>query len=102
MQLNDKFMKSASTLITGIEYKVRKLIEQIEILENENAQLNDKIEQLKTNIKSLELSIDEQQQRIKVLKLAKSLNKEESKTEVKLKINELLREIDNCVRLLNK
>ena len=95
-------MKSASTLITGIEYKVRKLIEQIEILENENAQLNDKIEQLKTNIKSLELSIDEQQQRIKVLKLAKSLNKEESKTEVKLKINELLREIDNCVRLLNK
>ena len=95
-------MKSASTLITGIEYKVRKLIEQIEILENENSQLNTKIEQLKTNIKSLELSLDEQQQRIKVLKLAKSLNKEESKTEVKLKINELLREIDNCVRLLNK
>ncbi len=102
MQLNVRFMKSASTLITGIEYKVRKLIEQIEILENENSQLNTKIEQLKTNIKSLELSLDEQQQRIKVLKLAKSLNKEESKTEVKLKINELLREIDNCVRLLNK
>lgn len=102
MQLNESFMKSASTLITGIEYKVRKLIEQIEKLENINIQLNTKIEQLNTNIKDLGLTIEEQQERIKVLKLAKSLNKEESKTEVKLKINELLREIDNCVRLLNK
>lgn len=96
------FMESASTLIAGIDYKIRKLIGQIEKLENENKSLNNKIEELNKNIKDLELSIDEQHDKIKVLKLAKSLNKEESKTEVKLKINELLREIDNCVRLLNK
>lgn len=95
-------MKSESTLIAGIEYKVRKLIERIEKLENENLKLNTKIEELNTMIKDQENLINEHQDRIKILKLAKSLNKEESKTEVKLKINELLREIDNCVRLLNK
>lgn len=95
-------MESAGTIIAGIDYKVRKLISQIEKLDNENKELNNKINELKTNIRNLELNISEQQDKIKVLKLAKSLNKEESKTEVKLKINELLREIDNCVRLLNK
>ncbi|HLN53163.1 MAG TPA: hypothetical protein VK205_07190 [Prolixibacteraceae bacterium] len=95
-------MESAATIIAGIGYKVRKLISQIEKLENENKTLNNKIEELKANIRNLELQIEGQQEKIKVLKLAKSLDKEESKTEVKLKINELLREIDNCVRLLNK
>ncbi len=95
-------MESAGTLISGIDYKIRKLISRVEELENEHKQLNDKIEELNTNIKSLELEIEGQKDRIKVLKLAKSLDNEESRTEVKLKINELLREIDNCVRLLNK
>jgi phage shock protein A len=95
-------MDNPATLITGIEFKVRKVIERISKLENENNDLKKRINELNTNIKKLELIIDEQQDKIKVIKLAKSLNKEESKTEVKLKINELLREIDNCVRLLNK
>lgn len=95
-------MESAGTLIAGIDYKIRKLIGRISKLENENAELNNKINELNNQIKQLELIIEEQKEKIKVLKLAKSLNKEESKTEVKLKINELLREIDNCVRLLNK
>lgn len=95
-------MESAATLIAGIDYKVRKLISQVAKLEEENKVLNLKIEELNTTISGLEQQIEDQQNRMKVLKLAKSLNKEESKTEVKLKINELLREIDNCVRLLNK
>lgn len=95
-------MESAGTLIAGIDYKVRKLIGQVQKLENENKTLLTKIEELNKIISNLELNISEHQDRIKVLKLAKSLDKEESRTEVKLKINELLREIDNCVRLLNK
>jgi chromosome segregation ATPase len=95
-------MESAGTIISGIDYKVRKLISQIELLENENKELKNRINELKANIRNLEAHISDQQDKIKILKLAKSLSKEESKTEVKLKINELLREIDNCVRLLNK
>lgn len=102
MQQTGVFMESASVLISGIDYKVRKLIGRITTLKDENAELNKKIDELNEKIKSLEFSIQEQQDKFKVLKLAKSLSKEETKTEVKLKINELLREIDNCVRLLNK
>lgn len=102
MQQTGVFMESASVLISGIDYKVRKLIGRITTLKDENAELNKKIDELNERIKSLEFSIQEQQDKFKVLKLAKSLSKEETKTEVKLKINELLREIDNCVRLLNK
>lgn len=95
-------MESAGTLIAGIDYKVRKLAGQVQKLEDENKALLTKIEELNKIISDRELIISEHQDKIKVLKLAKSLDKEESKTEVKLKINELLREIDNCVRLLNK
>jgi uncharacterized coiled-coil DUF342 family protein len=95
-------MESVITLVSGIDFKVRKLIEKVEILENENVKLQNIIEDLKTETNNQKLTIEEFQERIKVLKLAKSLTKEESRTEVKLKINELLREIDNCVRLLNK
>lgn len=95
-------MKSVTTLVSGIDFKVRKLIERIAILENENVKLQNIIEELKTEIKNQNLTVEDFQERIKILKLAKTLNKEESRTEVKLKINELLREIDNCVRLLNK
>ncbi len=95
-------MESPGTLISGIEYKVRKLIGQVARLQNENRELKDRIEEYKNKSINLELRIDQQQEKIRILKLAKSLSKEESKTEVKLKINELLREIDNCVRLLNK
>lgn len=95
-------MESASTLIAGIEYKIRKLINQVAKLQHENKDLKQTIEELTNNINTLEHRNKEQEDKIKILKLAKSLNKEESTTEVKLKINELLREIDNCVRLLNK
>ncbi len=95
-------MDSPSTLISGIEYKIRKLIGQVSELQKDNKVLKDEIIKLKEQITNLELLLNEQKERIKILKLAKSLSKEESKTEVKLKINELLREIDNCVRLLNK
>ena len=95
-------MESPGTLISGIEYKVRKLIGQVARLQNENRELKERIEEYKNKSINLELRIDQQQEKIRILKLAKSLSKEESKTEVKLKINELLREIDNCVRLLNK
>jgi predicted RNase H-like nuclease (RuvC/YqgF family) len=95
-------MESPGTLISGIEYKVRKLIGLVARLQNENRELKERIEEYKNKSINLELRIDQQQEKIRILKLAKSLSKEESKTEVKLKINELLREIDNCVRLLNK
>ncbi|MFH1121092.1 MAG: hypothetical protein V1775_14835 [Bacteroidota bacterium] len=95
-------MKSAETLVAGIEYKVRKLIGQTGILQEEIVRLREEVNTLKSEIEILESIINEQQEKLKTLKLAKSLNKEEKRTDVKLKINELVREIDHCIGLLNK
>ncbi|KAF0199183.1 MAG: hypothetical protein FD166_808 [Bacteroidetes bacterium] len=95
-------MKNAETLIAGIEFKVRKLIGQTGILQEENAKLRDEVNTLRSEIEILESIITEQHEKLKTLKLAKSLNKEEKRTDVKLKINELVREIDHCIGLLNK
>lgn len=65
-------------------------------LENENTRLNAVIEQQKAEIESFN-------EKIKMLKMAKSLEGGSSgDKDMKLKINELVREIDKCIALLNK
>ncbi|HOP13816.1 hypothetical protein [Lentimicrobium sp.] len=95
-------MKSAVTLVAGIDYKVRKLIEKNGTLKGENQRLNNEVNSLNKRIEDLQKEIKELHENLTALKLAKSLNREESRTNVKLKINELVREIDHCIGLLNK
>lgn len=95
-------MKHAETLITGIEYKVRKLTERNHSLKAENDKLTRELRSLKAQIENLLVIQRELENKLNVIKLAKSLNKEESRTNVKLKINELVRDIDRCIGLLNK
>jgi chromosome segregation ATPase len=66
----------------------QQLLNAINILEKEK-------EELKTTINNLE-------ERIKIVKLAKSLSETDEKTnQVKQRINELVREIEKCIALLN-
>ncbi|MEA5109539.1 hypothetical protein SDC9_27056 [bioreactor metagenome] len=95
-------MKSAVTLVAGIDYKVRKLVEKNGILKGENQRLYNEVNSLNMRIEDLQKEINELHEKLTALKLAKSLNREESRTNVKLKINELVREIDHCIGLLNK
>lgn len=95
-------MTSAETLTTGIEYKVRKLLENSNALKAENEKLSQEAKALNAKIENLKANVSELENKIIVVKLAKTLNKEESRTNVKLKINELVRDIDRCIGLLNK
>lgn len=96
------FMTNAETLTTGIEYKVRKLLEQNAAIKTENEKLAGEIKVLNAKIENLMAITNELESKLTVVKLAKALNKEESRTNVKLKINELVRDIDRCIGLLNK
>ncbi|KAF0201016.1 MAG: phenylalanyl-tRNA synthetase subunit [Bacteroidetes bacterium] len=95
-------MTSAETLTSGIEYKVRKLLEKCNALKAENEKLNQEAKALNARIENLKANVSELENKLIVVKLAKTLNKEESRTNVKLKINELVRDIDRCIGLLNK
>ena len=88
-------------LISGIEYKLNKLIERHHLILTENRQYINKIQELITlNTKQKE-TIKQLEEKIKILKIAKSLESKEGNVEAKLKINELVREIEKCIGLLN-
>ena len=91
-----------SSIIESLQSKVEKLIiqhnkakEDIKQLEEENISLQGKLTY--TKVQAKELSDNN-----KVLKLAKSLSGKEGKsTDIKRKINELIREIDKCIAQVN-
>lgn len=94
-------MEDFSGLMSGIEFKTHQLIKQIKEIRHENAEMKKKIDLLikieqenLTKIKYLE-------EKNKILRIAKSIEGED-KTKAKLRINELLREVDRCIALLNK
>lgn len=94
--------KNTSLIVDSLQSKVEKLIiqhkkakEDIKQLKEENTFLENKLTETKTQI----MNLSEQN---KVLKLAKSLSGKEGKsTEIKLRINELIREIDKCIAQVN-
>jgi len=79
--------------------KNNKLLNQIELNENQ-------ILELKNDLDDKSKMIDELKEKYNILKMTKKLeapssNVKEDNKELKLKINEMLREIDKCMALLN-
>ncbi len=96
-------MSDIKSVSVSLESKVEKLVDlhhrtkkEMSNLTTQNTHLNQTIEQQKQAIKDLE-------EKSKVLRLSKSLSTTNENThELKLKINELIREVDKCISLLNK
>ena len=94
-------MNDDMTLISGIEYKVRKLLEIKEINSEKIIALSDQNLKLSENIEEQKLYINKLKNQIEKIKIAKSLESSDGSIEAKMKINELVREIDKCIGLLN-
>jgi vacuolar-type H+-ATPase subunit I/STV1 len=94
-------MGEIATLVSGIEYKIRRLIVRNESLENENARLRDEVKLLEETNNEQAALLKKTEEKVNFIKLAKSLEKQEGNVEAKLRINELIREIDKCIGLLN-
>lgn len=95
-------MSDLKSISASLENKIEKLVDlhhrakkELSALQNHNTNLTQTISQQKQSIKELE-------ERSKVLKLSKSISTNENTTELKLKINELIREVNKCIALLNK
>jgi hypothetical protein len=94
-------MKDVATLVSGIEYKMGRLIEQHHIQRVENKKCIAELQELKKVVREQKQTIRELEDKIKILRIAKTLETKEGNVEAKLKINELVREIDKCIGLLN-
>ncbi|MDZ7741783.1 MAG: hypothetical protein U5Q03_08560 [Bacteroidota bacterium] len=94
-------MKDEKTLISGIDYKVGKLIKKLGALQEENSALANRNDNLNQELKQQKLGIKILEEKITTLKLAKSLEDGPGRDQAKNKIGELVREIDKCIGLLN-
>jgi predicted RNase H-like nuclease (RuvC/YqgF family) len=94
-------MKDVAHLVSGIEYKLGKLIAQQQLHRAENQKYQSEINELKQVISDQKNMISQLENKIKLLKITKTLETKEGNVEAKLKINELVREIDKCIGLLN-
>ena len=85
-----EYVKGLQKSINGYRENEEKMASQLKKLDEEKRNLQNEINQL--------------QEQIKLLKLAKQLEGDSVKDtkEVKLKINEMVREIDKCIALMNK
>lgn len=94
-------MKDLSVLVNGLRKKAELMIEKHHAVTEKNKQLLDEIVQLKEKLNHKNQQLLEFEDRIKVLKISKSVDNVSTK-DVKLKINEMVREIDNCIAQINK
>ena len=96
-------MAAVAEQLNHVMQKTARLIELCSTLQEENQLLKSENQRQKIaleNAKSTQIELDE---KIRVLKLAKSIEGTSEKTlDIKQKINEFVREIDKCVELLKK
>lgn len=95
-------MKDLEHLVSGIDYKIHQLIEKHKDLEANIEILRREKEELSKDIRQQVETIDNLERKIKILNITKSIDTGKGASEAKLKINELVREIDKCIGLLNK
>jgi len=89
--------------IGQLRNKVEKLVNLHEKLMQEYQQLKTRQEQLKSQIHSQQQQISELEEKNRVIRLGQMVSGSDQNTrEIKLKINEYIREIDRCLALINR
>lgn len=94
-------MADIISLIGDLEKRIDAVIEVNQELKQRNEALHSEKNALQKAISDQENKLSSLTEKNKMLKLAKSLNdSDEQSTDIKLKINELVRELDKCIALL--
>jgi sugar-specific transcriptional regulator TrmB len=91
-----------SDLVNEIENKIRQLIDEKNSVSLNNSLLERKNEELQRKIEEKEIIIKQLKDNNNYIRISQSVKQSEGNTDVKNKIDELVREIDKCIGLLNK
>ncbi len=94
-------MSELVEIVDSLENKISKLLHKLELLNQAKGRLEDELVQLKADQDITKNSVLEWEEKYESLKLASTmLGSETNKTEAKLKINTLVRELDHCIAQL--
>ncbi len=94
-------MTKEEVLISGIEYKIRRLIQLNSELQRENDKLKQDVFSLSELVKELTESLKKAENKIVKLSLANTLEYNVGVEEGKEKLKELIEEIDKCINVLS-
>jgi uncharacterized membrane protein len=95
-------MSEVTALVGTIRSKVKKLVSTVHSLESENEKLRQKQVELIQTIENQNNLLEELQDKNKRILIADSIKQTEGSGDVKKQIDEMVREIDKCIELLNK
>ena len=95
-------MEKNSIILSGLEYKIKKIVDLQNNTLSENQKLKQELHDIKHLIENQKVIINNFKEKTKVLMIAKTLESGKDSYQAKLKINELVREIDKCIAILNK
>ncbi|MEB8344575.1 hypothetical protein OO010_00835 [Flavobacteriaceae bacterium KMM 6898] len=94
-------MSELVEIVDSLENKISKLLHKLELLDQANLKLEEELNTIKKGHELTENSVLEWEEKYNSLKLASSmLGSNTNKTEAKLKINTLIRELDHCIAQL--
>jgi hypothetical protein len=94
-------MEDLSDLVKGLDIKSRQLALRYKTLKDDFKKLELKNLQTEKTINQHKQTIFELEKQLQILTIAKSIPTGKESTIAKKKINELLRELDTCIDLLN-
>jgi len=90
-------------IVDSLENKISKLLHKMELLNLANIRLEENLVSMKNQHEAYKNSVLEWEQKYNSLKMASSiLGSNADKTEAKLKINTLIRELDHCIVQLSE
>ena len=95
-------MSKIEPIVNSLEEKVQKVLCELAGLKNDNSTLRQELLDASATNSKLLLTLQEKESDYDTLKFANSiLGSQESKRETKLKINTLIKEIDDCISKLS-
>lgn len=94
-------MKDLSQLVSSLRIKTEKLVEKHELTVAKNDKLGAEVVQLKEELTEKNQQMKAMNDKLSLLKIAGSVDNESTK-DVKLKINEMVREIDKCIAQISR
>ena len=96
-------MKSIASIVGALKSKTEKMLHLQEALQKSNAQLTLKVSKLQSRVEELEALNRKLDDQNKTIRIAQNVSGDTDKNlAIKLKINELVREIDKCIAQLNR
>jgi predicted nucleic acid-binding Zn-ribbon protein len=97
-------MSDLGHTLTSLQSKIEKLVHLHKKAKDDIAKIGHEKDELEKVILEKDVQIAALEERIKVLKLAKTISStnDNNITDIKYKINELVREIDKSIALLNR